>query len=382
MSLNVFISYAKEDEVIAEKYYEWLEKSGFTPWMDIKKLIAGQNWEFEIDKALNNANVVILLLSSSSVGKRGFVRREFNEAMNKLKYRQQDDIYIIPIIIEECNVPDDISRRLQFIRNIDGNSFNSIRESLLIAAKQQSIAITIGTSNGPYLIKSNEIQESWDDNLGHNIDITYPSFVSDSKPEVASELSAYFLGNAIKILSELRQEKLEKIILTEEELNSNIKNEYSESFDIAFVSNNIISIYMTLYYYFSGAAHGQIAFSTFNFDTSRNSIIRIRLEDLFEPRTSYLEIISEYTIKQLRKEYWEKTGEEVDEHTMNWFKEGASAHDGNFENFLITDTGLRFLFPPYQVGPYALGAWNVEVPYFELRHILRSDGPYSHIMNK
>lgn len=77
-----------------------------------------------------------------------------------------------------------------------------------------------------------------------------------------------------------------------------------------------------------------------------------------------------------------KNGEEADKDTIEWFKNGASAHDGNFENFLITDTGLRFLFPPYQVGPYAMGSWNIEVPYFELRHILRSDGPYSYVMDK
>lgn len=378
MSLNVFISYAKEDQEIAKKYYFWLENLGFYPWLDIKKLIPGQNWEFEIDRALNKANVVIFLLSNNSVNKRGFVRREFNEAINNLKYKQQDDIYIIPVIIEECDVPDYISKRLQFIRNIDNSSFDSIKLSLLEAAKQQSISITVGTSNGPYLIKNNEIKESWDDNIGHNIDISYPSFMSDEKSQIAFELSAYFLGKTIKTLSEFRQEKLERIILTEEEINSELKNEYSENFDVAFSSNNLISISVTLYYYFSGAAHGQIAFETFNFDT-RNSIIRIRLEDIFEPRSNYLQVISEYVIKQLCKGYWENTGEEANEDAMNWFKDGASANDGNFENFLITDTGLRFLFPPYQVGSYALGSWNIEVPYFELRNVLRSDGLYSYI---
>ena len=38
MTLNVFISYAKENQTIAENYYTWLEKEGFSPWLDIKKL--------------------------------------------------------------------------------------------------------------------------------------------------------------------------------------------------------------------------------------------------------------------------------------------------------------------------------------------------------
>ncbi|MDO4430154.1 MAG: toll/interleukin-1 receptor domain-containing protein [Lonepinella koalarum] len=75
MSLKVFISYAKEDQKIAIQYYEWLETEGFMPWLDIKKLKGGQNWELEITRAFKSSHVIILLMSSKSVSKRGFVQR-------------------------------------------------------------------------------------------------------------------------------------------------------------------------------------------------------------------------------------------------------------------------------------------------------------------
>lgn len=378
MSLKVFISYAKEDQKIAIQYYEWLETEGFMPWLDIKKLKGGQNWELEITRAFKSAHVIILLMSSKSVNKRGFVQREVKDALDNLRYKNPDDIYIIPVIVEECEVPDYISEKIQFINNIYGNAFDSLKSSLLTAAEQQLISVTSGTPIGPYLIKDNKINEVWDDNLGYKIDISYPSFNSNKNKTISLELNAYFLGRAIKTLSELRHEKIEEYNLTDEEWFTDLKNEYSESFAIAYASKNILSISLTLFMYFSGAAHGNFAFKTLNFDT-RNTLIEIRLDDLFKADCNYLERISELTIKQLCREYWEKTREDADENTIEWFRDGASPDIGNFENFLITDKGLTFLFPPYQVGPYAMGTWTVEIPYFELRDLLRSNGPYSYL---
>ncbi|MDO4430155.1 MAG: DUF3298 and DUF4163 domain-containing protein [Lonepinella koalarum] len=247
-----------------------------------------------------------------------------------------------------------------------------------MAAEQQLISVTSGVPIGPYLIKDNGINEVWDDNLGYKIDISYPSFNSNKNKTISLELNAYFLGRAIKTLSELRHEKIEEYNSTGEEWFTDLKNEYSESFAIAYASKNILSISLTLFMYSSGATHGNFAFETLNFDT-RNTLIKIRLDDLFKADCNYLERISELTIKQLCREYWEKTREEADEDTIEWFRDGASPDIVNFENFLITDKGLTFLFPPYQVGAYVMGTWTVEIPYFELRDLFRSNGPYSYL---
>lgn len=88
MKLKVFISYAREDREKALHYYDLFAKEGVSPWIDVKHLLPGQNWEAEIDRALNDANVVVLLLSKHSVTKRGFVQREANDAIERLRYKQ------------------------------------------------------------------------------------------------------------------------------------------------------------------------------------------------------------------------------------------------------------------------------------------------------
>lgn len=114
MALKVFVSYAKEDRGRALQYYELLAQEGAEPWMDVKKLLPGQNWEAEIERAFSEANVVVLLLSKRSVDKRGFVQREANDAIERLRYKQPTDIYVIPLLLEPCDIPGHISGRLQY----------------------------------------------------------------------------------------------------------------------------------------------------------------------------------------------------------------------------------------------------------------------------
>ncbi|ASI69128.1 hypothetical protein BA022_11645 [Diaphorobacter nitroreducens] len=126
MALKVFVSYAKEDRGRALQYYELLAQEGAEPWMDVKKLLPGQNWEAEIERAFSEANVVVLLLSKRSVDKRGFVQREANDAIERLRYKQPTDIYVIPLLLEPCDVPAHISGRLQSASTPIGGITNTV----------------------------------------------------------------------------------------------------------------------------------------------------------------------------------------------------------------------------------------------------------------
>lgn len=371
MTLNVFISYAKENQTIAESYYTWLEKEGFSPWLDIKKLKGGQNWELEIDRAFKKANVIMLLMSSTSIDKRGFVQREVKDALDNLRYKRPEDIYIIPVKIDKCNIPDYISTKLQFIDNTNNTNFDHIRSSLLLAAEQQAISINIGTKFEPYLIQNKEIRESWEDNSGYDIDISYPSFNDGINNTLLSELNSFFLGRAVEKLIELRQEKLEQHNYIGEDHNT-LKNEYSEDFGVAFTSKNLLSLSFNTWRYFSGAAYGNFDFSTFNFDT-RDKLIKLQLGNLFKSGTNYLEKISELILSKLHQEYLDRTGENAREEDI--FKGATYPDESNFKNFLITENGITFLFPAGQVSCHAMGAWSIEISYSELKDLLKDGIP-------
>ena len=59
-SLNVFLSYASQDESVVRKLYENLKKeSWINPWLDKEELLPGMDWDLEIYKALRNADMII-----------------------------------------------------------------------------------------------------------------------------------------------------------------------------------------------------------------------------------------------------------------------------------------------------------------------------------
>jgi hypothetical protein len=159
MTLKAFISYAREDQERALHYYGLLEKEGVSPWIDVKHLLPGQNWEAEISRAFGEANIVILLLSPRSISKRGFVQREANDAIERLRYKQPTDIYVIPLLLEACEVPTQIAGRLQYVDLTTDGAWDQVRAALHVASEQQSLQLEQGASHGPFTVFTERLQE-------------------------------------------------------------------------------------------------------------------------------------------------------------------------------------------------------------------------------
>lgn len=109
-SRSVFISYAREDFQYAEEMFYFLKEQGFDPWMDKKNLLPGQNWQYELEERLRKADFILILISSTSISKRGYVQREYRRALEYWEERPMSDIYLIPVKIDECDVPTNLAK--------------------------------------------------------------------------------------------------------------------------------------------------------------------------------------------------------------------------------------------------------------------------------
>ncbi|HKI07205.1 MAG TPA: toll/interleukin-1 receptor domain-containing protein [Nitrososphaeraceae archaeon] len=78
--------------------------AGQNPWLDTKSLLAGQNWKIIIKNSIRNSRYIIALLSSNSIGKRGFVQKELKEALEVLDEFPESQIFMIPVRLNDCNV--------------------------------------------------------------------------------------------------------------------------------------------------------------------------------------------------------------------------------------------------------------------------------------
>ncbi|MEP6628017.1 MAG: toll/interleukin-1 receptor domain-containing protein [Ginsengibacter sp.] len=104
-NIQVFISYAREDEKFAKFLFKRFQGAGYNPWIDSLNIRPGQLWEKQIEKGLRESMFFVACLSRESVGKRGYLQKEFNFALEKWKEHLEDDIYIIPIRLDDCEIP-------------------------------------------------------------------------------------------------------------------------------------------------------------------------------------------------------------------------------------------------------------------------------------
>jgi hypothetical protein len=104
-SPQIFISYAKEDKNKAEDIYNKLLKLNFKPWLDTNDILPGERWADSIQRAIRKSDFFLALFSNNSIEKRGFLQREFKQALDIWQEKLEDDIYFIPVRLEDCEVP-------------------------------------------------------------------------------------------------------------------------------------------------------------------------------------------------------------------------------------------------------------------------------------
>jgi hypothetical protein len=115
-SMSVFISYARQDLTAARRLYFDLKRLGVEAWLDVECLLPGQRWKFEITRAIREARFFIAVLSAHAVSKRGVVQSELRQALSILDEYPDNDVFIIPVRVDEC-VPSD--NRLKDLNWVD-----------------------------------------------------------------------------------------------------------------------------------------------------------------------------------------------------------------------------------------------------------------------
>lgn len=374
--LKVFISYAKEDQERALGYYDLLRQEGLQPWLDIRHLLPGQNWEMEIDRALKDSHVIILLLSTNSVSKYGFVQKEVNSAIEASRRKPPGHIYILPLVIEPCDVPDYIAVSFQYMDMSRPDSWGMVIEALRLAAKQQSIEISQGIPAGPFRVFTETIQEKQEGAPGYDARVDYPRFESESSPHIATQLSALFSGRAHRACMDARLKPWEQ---NPERFGSFSRaiamNWRSETFGIVHATNQFLSLTYDIGYYSAGAAHPNSYSETYNF-LLQDRLYILSLGDFFIDHAEAVKAISKACQHALSREFWRRNGSPPSAWQEQDFARGAGPDLSHFRAFTVGADRFTFLFAPYQVSCYASGRWSVDVAFYDLLDHLRPDGPH------
>ncbi|MEW6685790.1 MAG: toll/interleukin-1 receptor domain-containing protein [Candidatus Edwardsbacteria bacterium] len=137
---TVFLSYAHEDTEVVEKLYHSLVLHGCKPWFDKVSIFPGEKFELAILRGIKNCDFFMPCISKQSSNKRGYLQKEIRNALSIAESLLEEDIYIIPVRFEECQVPEQLAK-YQWIDvfkpgGID-RIMDAIKEGLLRRANKQ-----------------------------------------------------------------------------------------------------------------------------------------------------------------------------------------------------------------------------------------------------
>jgi hypothetical protein len=106
--LKVFLCHFHADATVVHALYTRLKNSGVDAWLDREKLLAGQNWEHEIRKAILKSDVVITCLSRGFNKQEGFRHEELKIALEKANLIPDYETFIIPVRLDVCDMPESL----------------------------------------------------------------------------------------------------------------------------------------------------------------------------------------------------------------------------------------------------------------------------------
>jgi len=143
--VRVFLCHASEDKNPVRELCARLRADGFAPWLDEEALLPGQDWKLEVQKAVRESDAVIVCLSPSAVTKAGYVQKEIRLALDVADEQPQGAIFVIPIRLEACEVPERL-KDWQWVDLFSEGGYEKLQRALFRRAEDIGASVQPGQS--------------------------------------------------------------------------------------------------------------------------------------------------------------------------------------------------------------------------------------------
>jgi len=150
--LRVFLCHSSGDKPAVRELYQCLCADGIDAWLDEEKLLPGQDWQLEIPKAVRASDVVIVCLSRGSITKAGYVQKEIKFALDVADEQPEGAIFLIPARLEECEVPERLSR-WQWVNLHESKGYERLMRALRTRAEALGISLSPASAYAPITVK-------------------------------------------------------------------------------------------------------------------------------------------------------------------------------------------------------------------------------------
>ena len=197
--------------------------------------------------------------------------------------------------------------------------------------------------------------------LGYDIDVTFPQILGTPYTETTNirKVNQLIKDTATK-LYQWPLNRTEQLHYVDE---GGTRNTVNFTYEAGVATDSFLAIHFIGY----GARHGsgqdqiQDSFAV-NYDLTTGK--QLKLSELFKPGSKYLEIISQYVIKDVSPRL-----------PLGLNQEALEPEAENFDKWQITSNGITFEFATCRIAPCSEGDFQIEVPFTELKSMLKADIP-------
>jgi hypothetical protein len=151
--LRIFLCHASNDKPKVYRLYHRLRADGFDPWLDAEDLLPGQDWQQEIPKTVRTVDVVMICLSRASITKAGYVQKEIKYALDVADEQPDGAIFLIPLKLEECDVPERL-RRWHWVNLYEERGYERLMQALQARATGLELNVLLLKVTRPVVDKS------------------------------------------------------------------------------------------------------------------------------------------------------------------------------------------------------------------------------------
>lgn len=349
--MKAFLSYPSEHTEDAREVKRFVAATGVVCWFDKDDLEAGDDWERERRLAQADADVIIILCASQTIGRNGVYQREITQALEAVLDRRLGTTYILSLRLKDVELPPELSR-FHYVDKFDPSWRRRMAGGLLKAFKglgtTPPAALQIaGAKPDEGGITSRDIKEtrsegeigaSW---LQYAMGGEYWEFVN-------AIISARALGGVYSARRRLSDW---------ERAGSYWELHISE----AHRKGDLVCLTVGHSSYFAGAAHPNHGIETINILGPQVGIVTAA--ELFDYSQDALNFISEYVSLDLRRQFAGGDGPDVSSYigTDDWQM---------LEHFTYNEKGIVFTMSSSLGLPHAFGVLDVYMPWEHVAQFL------------
>lgn len=148
--------------------------------------------------------------------------------------------------------------------------------------------------------------------------------------------------------------------------NTEVKPELLAAYETV-VSETTVSYIFEVYEYTLGA-HGMTGYVVFMYDNSGN---KIDLKNVLVNEDALIPFSEK--VESKTREHFAASGEYEEMSSSLWIEDGTLSEWVNYQVVYLDEQGITVIFTPYQIGPYAIGATRITIPYSELEDIIKQE---------